>query len=67
MGKLIVTLRERTFHFAWCSRTETDRVCTTCGAIVPGTACQHCARIKDKKSERLRRFLEDRASRAQEN
>lgn len=63
-GKLIVTLEQRTFHFAWCNRTETDRVCRSCRAIVLGDTCVHCERIKHQKAESLRKFL---ASRAQEN
>lgn len=64
MGKLIVTLRDRSFHFAWCNRTETDHVCTVCGAIVPGETCLHCQRAKEKRAASLRRFL---ASKAKEN
>lgn len=63
-GKLIVKLEQRTFHFIWCNRTETDQVCRSCRAIVTGDTCVHCERIAQHKAERLRKFL---ASRAEEN
>lgn len=63
-GKLSITLRERVFHFAWCNRTELDKVCTVCGSIVPGETCQYCHRQHQKKAENLRKFLEQKAKEA---
>lgn len=59
-GKLVVTLRERTFHFEWCNQTVKDCVCLTCESIVTGDTCLHCERARQKKQESLRKFLESR-------
>lgn len=59
-GTLQVTLRERTFHFKWCNRTEVDYVCLTCGTIAVEGVCQYCERAREKKRERLARFLESK-------
>lgn len=62
-GSLQVTLRARTFHFNWCNRDETDYVCMRCGTIaVDGKACQHCVEEHRRKQEKLRKFLEQKAS-----
>ncbi len=54
------TTRERAFFFAWCNKTEIDRVCTACESIVLGESCIHCQRRAEKKAESLKRFLESR-------
>lgn len=66
-GSLQVTLRARTFYFAWCDRTETDYVCMTCGAIAVEGRCQHCELAREKKRESLRKFLELKAREKEES
>ena len=61
-GTLQVSLRERTFHFNWCHRSETDYVCMQCGTIAVDGICRHCAEVHAKKQERLRVFLAQRAN-----
>jgi len=55
---LQVTLRERTFSFRWCGKSETDWVCMKCGTIAVDGGCPHCASVERKKKERLQEFLE---------
>ena len=52
--------RTRTMYFAWCARTETDRICLTCESIVLGDTCLHCQRRAEKKAEALRKLLESK-------
>lgn len=62
IGPLSISLRQRTFHFAWCNQTVQDFTCTKCQAIVLEGVCVHCQRAKEKKAARLAEFLAKKAN-----
>lgn len=37
-------MRQRTFHYSWCNKTETDYVCSHCETVIVDVeaGCQHC-------------------------
>ena len=48
-------MRQRTFHYNWCGRTETDYVCEHCETIIMDAlaGCQHCRQAADRTQARL--------------
>jgi transcription initiation factor IIE alpha subunit len=50
--------RKRTFHYAWCNRTEVDYVCQRCGTIVVEGECLHCTNKAQRQFEKLKALHE---------
>lgn len=48
-------MRQRTFYYSWCGKTETDHVCSHCETIVVDVAagCQHCSQSAEKSAIRI--------------
>ena len=48
-------MRQRTFYYTWCNRTETDVVCEHCETIVldVSAGCQHCRQSHERTAHRI--------------
>ena len=51
-------MRQRTFYYPWCDKTETDYVCEHCETIVLDVAagCQQCRQSHEKAVQRIEKL-----------